>query len=95
VYGIRYRISMNLREIYEWLRGIKRPVFEDPKMQAVWEGYMDAQEEYQARLKSGEITIENFTEQWKKIVVPKRKAYEDYQALKVMGVTMKTVERKG
>jgi len=64
-------------------------------MQAVWEGYMDALEEYFAKHKSGEITVENFTEHWEKIVAPKRKAYEDYQALKAMGVTMKPVERKG
>ncbi len=91
-------MEMNLQEIYAWLLDLvdgKRPVFEDLKMQAVWDDYMDSMEEYQAKLKSGKITLDNFTEQWKKIVVPKRKAYEDYQALKAMGVTMKPVERKG
>ena len=91
-------MNMNFREIYKWLQDVvdgKSPVFKDPKMQAVWAGYMDALKEYQARLKSGEITVENFTEHWEKIVGPKRKAYEDYQALKAMGVTMKPVERKG
>lgn len=87
-----------IREIYEWLQNIvngKRPAFEDPKMQEVWENYMDAMEEYNTEVKSGKATVENFTERWREIVGPKRKAYEDYQTLKAMGVTLTPVERKG
>ena len=89
--------KMTVREIYQMLCDIvnRKPIYEDPKMQQLHDDYIDAMLEYGDEVKSGKATVENFTERWREIVVPKRTAYENYQTLKAMGVTMVPVDKKG
>jgi len=87
--------TSRIADIMQMVTSASGPVFEDPEMQRVWEEYMTAMDEYGKRMRAGEITLDNYVEHWRRIVQPKRKAYEDYQTLFVMGVKFTPVGRKG
>lgn len=70
-------------------------MWSDKRLGELHEARIAAGEEHSRKVKAGELNEDNFTDDFEKNVMPAIKAYEDYVALKFMGVTMTPVDKKG
>lgn len=67
----------------------------DKRMGELHAARIAASAEHSRKIRAGELNVDNFTEDFEKNVKPAIKEYDDYQALKVMGVKMTPVDKKG
>ena len=68
-------------------------IWSDKRMGELHAARIAASAEHGRKVREGELNVDNFTEDFEKNVLPAIKEYDDYVALKFMGVTMTPVER--
>ncbi len=69
-------------------------VWSDKRMGELHAARIAASAEHDRKVKAGELNVDNFTEDFEENVMPAIKAYHDYVALKVLGVTMTPVDKE-